>query len=228
MPKSISSEIAMSTPRFQTLPAEVKQAILSAIPDIPSLISAALTCSPLYHTFKDAESLITTSVLLNQIDKDVLPEAILALESSKISPVTKPEVEDFARQQLRVRNAAPLRWTVSDALPLSKFHEAVHFFAEDFTKRALSKTTVSYAPSRNEMNRIERTLYRFEIYRNMYSQVHHLCSVDEQKAIFFDRFSYWENEQYVFSRSRGSKLQMFQTLTSGRGWLAFRHISSKR
>lgn len=109
--------------------------------------------------------------------------------------MTKQAVEDFGRQKLRVRKTAALRWTVSDALPLSIFHRYVHFFAEDFAKCTLSKMAILCAPSRNEMSRIERAVYRFEIYRNMFWKIHDLCRPEDQKNMFFRFFSSWENEQ---------------------------------
>jgi hypothetical protein len=200
----------MSLSRFPDLPVEVVQSLLSAIPDISSLISAVLTCSSLYRCFKDAESLITASVLLNQIDFEVLPDAFATFESSKIVPPTEESVIAFVKTHLHCRKHPNLRWAVTDALQMSEFHKSVDYLAACFVEYALERTDSSYPPSRNEINRVQRALYHFEMHRNTcagswitmrnsssgeweYNQQPYLAH--QQKAIFFDNFSCWENDQ---------------------------------
>ena len=71
---------------FYRLPVELVQDILEFIPSVSSLHAAILSCSLVYTVFLDAEETITTTVLLNQIDADVLPEAVMAFKSSQLRP----------------------------------------------------------------------------------------------------------------------------------------------
>jgi hypothetical protein len=57
---------------FEMLPIEARQAIMCAITTVESLRSMALACSSFFHAFKDAEVLITTQVLTNEVGLDVL------------------------------------------------------------------------------------------------------------------------------------------------------------
>ena len=90
----------------ESLSVELVQMVLSALPDVSSLQAAALSCPRLHFTFLEAEAAITAQVLLNQIDISVLPEAIVAFESTCLRPQdTKPEyrqaVVDFVTRNLR-------------------------------------------------------------------------------------------------------------------------------
>lgn len=74
---------AAGTSTIEQFPTELKQCILSALPDIHSLRALTPTCSSFYHAFKNAESLITPQVFQNQFDPDVLPEAVTVLKASR-------------------------------------------------------------------------------------------------------------------------------------------------
>ena len=162
---------ANSTPALELLPIEVKQAIMSTLPDVRSLKSITLTSSSLCQAFTGAKVLITSRVLLNKVEFDVLPEAAAALESSRLEPRTRRRIQDFVFQHLHIRGPPPQAWTLSDALLISKVYDHVHYFAADLASKTLAKPPIStdlkpdQAPlSQNEMTRIMRTFYRFEIY----------------------------------------------------------------
>jgi hypothetical protein len=193
---------------LEQLPLEAKQAILSALTDLTTLKATALTCSSLYSAFKNAEELIITQVLLNEVGIDVLPEAIIA-HASKTG--AKPEA--FTSEHLQTRNPLrKVRWKFSEALPLSNSAKYVNYFACDFAKSGLAtKLDVSALdPSREELDRIKRAFYRFEIYSNIFPSMgppeQRLPPIQNMApATFFENFSPWENEQlacvhdYLFS-----------------------------
>jgi hypothetical protein len=72
---------------LERLSVELRQMILSALPDAATLRSAVLSCPAFYFAFQGAESSISTPFLLSQvgIDIDLLPNAIAALESLGLS-----------------------------------------------------------------------------------------------------------------------------------------------
>ena len=72
--------------RLEMLPAETEQMVMSVLPNIPCLKSAALTCSSFYDAFKGAEVLIITQVLESEVAPEIMPEAIAVQEniSSKL------------------------------------------------------------------------------------------------------------------------------------------------
>ena len=148
-------------------------------------------------------------VLLNEIDIDILPEAIIAHKSKTW---TRPPV--FAAEHLQSRQpiCPKKRWKISELLPLSKTAKNINYFTHDFASQTLAaRPSISVPLSREELNRIKRAFYRFEIYGNIFTslspptqtfqgQVH-----EGPVTIFFACFSPWENEQlasvhdYLFS-----------------------------
>ena len=209
--------------RFEQLPVETKQAIFSSLTDIASLRAAVLTCSSLYHAFKNAEDLITASVMLNEIDIDVLPEAFIAHASETWTQNTL-----FAAEHLQSRQpvSPKARFKISELIHLGKTAQYVNYFAKDFAEKALLEMVIavrmgnqyqkfgdgpsSRVASREEMNRIKRALYMFEIHCNICSSLSQSQPVQAQfhgapAVIFCRRFSPWENEQlasvydYLFS-----------------------------
>ena len=192
-----------AAPIIANFPTELKQCLLSALPDIHSLRSMTLSCSSFYHAYKSAESLITSQVFQNQFEVEVLPEAVTALKSSRVLFSTRPHILDFSHGLLRSRTAPTESWTLSAALPLSKLQLSVEYFATGFIAETLNKSSaldyIDNAPppwpvSRAERNRIHRAFYRFEIYCNLFREFK-LFRNDDQGQVFFSRFSYWENEQ---------------------------------
>ena len=198
-----------------TLTPELKYAIFTNLPDVTSAKSLALVSSSFYYTFLDAQSLILTEILQNEISTDLLQGAFAAYKASKIPLWTKQAIrtlldEYFGRTLLHTNQ----NWNLSEALHMSNIHNCVEFFAAEFASSALSKNPTTRgsnaAPSAAEMARIKRTLYRFELYCNLFRQPSfdrmrrdaRNCLIrpgpfgtQEQQDFFFDKFSPWENEQ---------------------------------
>ena len=183
---------------------ELKQQILCDLSDITSLRSAILTCSSLYHAFVDAKVLITTHVVASHIGPEVLPEAIAALQSSRLQPRTRQNAQEFVHDHLHSRKAPPPLSNLSEALALASLHHRVESFAAAFASEALTKPSFvgdldsmpEYPPSLNEIHRIQRAFYRFEIYCNLFRESKHPAfQIEEQKDVFFSNFWPWKNEQ---------------------------------
>lgn len=201
---------------IEGLPVELLQAILSHLPDIPSLQAAVVSCPLFYHAFVEVEMVTATQLLLKQIDESVLPDAMAAAESSQLRPHdTEPEsreaIVDFVNQDLRQRPTPPIYWSLRDALRISRLHFSVDWFAEDFCKKALDTSSLSQSRSittLQERRRIQRALYWFEIYCNLFREnpvahknyfredlIEKSCVYEEQRTLFFSNFARWEVEQ---------------------------------
>ncbi|KAI0000079.1 hypothetical protein F4779DRAFT_635724 [Xylariaceae sp. FL0662B] len=197
---------------IEGLPVELVRAILSELPDVESLQAAVLSCPLFYCAFLQAETAITAQVLLNQIDVSVLPEAVAASESSSLRPHdTKPESREaivtFATQYLQRRPTPPKSWSLQKALHISRLHFYVDGLAKKFTSELLNNSPLNQSKSiatHQEICRVERALYRFEIYCNLFRESNSklrprrfsrssVC--EEQQQLFFANFSPLEKEQ---------------------------------
>lgn len=84
---------------------------------------------------------------------------------------------------------------------MSNLNSCVEHFAAGFVAEILNQHSAFAcieAPqacplSRNEITRIQRTFYRFEVYCNLFRDLE-LSKVREQRDLFFFKFSHWENE----------------------------------
>lgn len=203
-----------SKPILESLPLEIAQAILASLDDIFSLISAALTCPFLFNALRNAEETITTQVLINQLSPELVHDAIIVQESSSYKKGGRShdqviELIDRYIDGMREASPPPLRWKLSDALPLAEFHDKVQYLSYDLASKVLSKHPIrskpepkSTSPSRGEISRIDRTLYRLEIYCNLFwnRSAHSYEECNRQNLAFFSRFSPWENEQLACIR----------------------------
>ena len=186
------------------LPVEIKQAILSSLPDMASLKALISTCSCFYYSFLHCESLILTNVLLNQITPSLMPNAVATFKSSEMIPWTKETAENLSMLYTTGETfAGPRKWTLRNALVLSKMHEHVQFFTHRLTVDALLLHPVTGLPeadptpvSPSELRRIQRALYRFEFYCNLFA-FKRKCNGGSDKifSINFRKYAPWENEQ---------------------------------
>ncbi len=187
---------------IEKFPVELRQGLLAALSDVSSLRSAVLSCSSLYHAFLGAEELITTQVVENQLGSDVLPEAVAALKSSRLQPWTRQGVVDFVDHHLHSRMSPLDSWTLSEALPLGNLHSSVERFASEFIAEMLNVSSEfayidappGWPVSRQEMNRVQRAFYRFEVYCNLFRNPR-VFEASEIGDLFFFKWSHWENEQ---------------------------------
>ncbi|KAH7385023.1 hypothetical protein BKA64DRAFT_681994 [Cadophora sp. MPI-SDFR-AT-0126] len=182
---------------IELLPLETQQAILSSLTSIASLKQCALACPTLYTAYKIAEKVIIAQVLYNQIGIGVLPEAVLAFSSASLK---LSDLESFSEANFRKRRPPPEVYTFSDALNMSEMHTRIDFLTKAFVRKALKASpyaSLDESASPAEIDRIERTFYRFEIYRHIFGrfQQNREWRVQAQQNMFFKYFSPWENEQ---------------------------------
>ncbi|KAF2276994.1 uncharacterized protein EI97DRAFT_305534 [Westerdykella ornata] len=188
-----------SSPLIVKLSVELKQMILSNLPDVLSLRSAALSCRALYDALLSAETIITTRVLLNQVDFDVLPEANITQEAFRLEPCTEEGIQNFIERRLHKRQPPPGSWRLRDAVPMAKLHACVGELASQFIATAATKSPVwgTRPATRAEVSRIERAMYWFETFCNLFRgfEKSNPRLLKQLWSVYFLNFSPWENEQ---------------------------------
>lgn len=200
---------------IERLSIELLRVILCALPDIATLQSAVLSGSTFYLAFQEAKNSIATQVVLSQIGADLLPDAAAALESSTLShrlqdadlSTGNQDVKHFMSKYVRERPGPADAWPLGTACRLGKLHACIYQLAQDFALEAmachpLNQNRRSLTPQ--ELCRIERTLYRFEVYCNLlrgapqerYDQDDDIAdAVEERNELFFENFASYEIEQ---------------------------------
>lgn len=190
---------------LECLPLEIAQHILASSDDIFSLVSAALSCSLFYHAFTGAEENITRQVLHKHLNPALLNDAVLARDSSRRTFWSDADVRRMLSQHFEPHKAPCMKWKLSVVIPIAKQYNDIHYVASELASQAISEAerlekepdSVRMPLSVNEVTRIERTLYRFELYCNLFRESAQFTFIPgaEQRAVFFSKFSPWENEQ---------------------------------
>ncbi|KAI8635657.1 hypothetical protein F5Y19DRAFT_482857 [Xylariaceae sp. FL1651] len=190
---------------IEGLSVELVRMILSALPDVTSLQSAVLSCPLLYCAFSKADGAIVADVLLNQVDVSVLPEVIAASESSRLhlhdtEPQSREAIDHSVARNLRQRPTTPKFLSLKEVLSLERFHSCVEQLARQFVEVALTERPALHSGSGttwHEICRIQRALYRFEIYCNIFREGPNVPSTiyQEQKQLYLANFAPWEHEQ---------------------------------
>lgn len=190
-------------------PAELKLALFYVLPDVSTLSALRQTSSSFYRAFTDSHSMIVAAVLANEVHPAVISDAVALWDVMRLEPWNKPAIKSFLKRY-RHSKPSPARspWTLSEAIKFSKVHRHVQFFTNEFCSSVLSvhpitgKPDPEYGPpSSSELCRIQRVLYRFELYcvlfriREPASKNKERFELEEQQALFFTKFRPWENEQ---------------------------------
>lgn len=180
--------------------------IFSHFDDLDTLRAAALCCRTFYEVVVRIDKLITTEILLSQIHPTVMPDAITVHASFALSSREDAALELFSTNNLSTKTTPPTVWKLSEALPLSRFHNIVSYFAKQLSLTALNRARDELrepprraTPTDTEVRRVQRALYRFQLYCNMFDRKS--IPVEERRQeLFFSHFSTWENEQLFCAR----------------------------
>ncbi|KAK8003237.1 FAD-linked oxidoreductase ZEB1 [Apiospora arundinis] len=202
------------------LSVELVRLVLSALPDVASLQATVLSCPLFYKVFLGAKVVIIAQVLFHQMDPSILHDAIAAYESSRLrlngiyneesSSKDKDGLRSFIDQNIRLRPDMPPFWSLQQVLRVTRLHglvcEIATKFVNDVAAGSPLNQTGFISVTHQERCRIERALYRFEIYCNLFrtllgmprgSIVERavLRQDPEELKIFFTSFPPWEAEQ---------------------------------
>ena len=206
----------MNPLRLTSLAPELKNAVFMRL-DVPSAKALALTSSSFFQTFLDSQQLILTQVLQNEIDTEVLRDYLTALSASQIQVWSKSAIlEILVKYFGNSISHSSHNWKLSEALAISNLNECVDFLATEFASSALfrnpSARGANGTPTSSEIRRIKLALHRYELYCNLFRHPTHdrmvrdklnrnrlirpqLFGAHEQRKVFFEKFSPWENEQ---------------------------------
>ena len=186
---------------LRDLPVELQQAVFFELHDLLNLRSLALTCRALYLAYINAKVLIENQVLRNEFRLGILPEAFAALQSARLKAHTRPVVKRLVDTHFWIRKAPTQQFASADIAELSRLRRIIHRIAIDFAHDVFaivpSRIRDDQAPlSDNELARIQRTLYLFEIYHNLFPPAIR-PPIDNQGQIdlFFSKLAGWELEQ---------------------------------
>ena len=190
---------------MNSLPIEVAQLVLFSAPDSRSLRSLVLSNRLFYSSFLALESEIIPSVMHNEFDPAVLPDLLATINSRKIAHAQGYTFESFLAPYRRNALRLPSTWSFCDSLSATKMKEdAVSLtlrFVDSIDVSALSKRPgLPLSMSQSEVNRIHRSLYRYELYCNLFPLMKYpgICGrTNRFRSNFFEMFAPWENEQFV-------------------------------
>lgn len=225
--KPIEPQSTAATPgnaSLDSLPAELKASILHSAPNI-STLQTLVRSSPLYHkVYLDKRKVILSAVLLRDIGPQVLPDALAVHKASQIgfdgSGLRKDNVKSFISQYKAERGSSSP--ATCDSLDigtlesLSRLQSVVTRITFDFCKATLSVHSVTRERiqphgdlSINEKRRIYRALYRFELFRALFTEPGGIQIPPEsrrcfdsmdQSLLFLSIFKVWEVEEVACVR----------------------------
>lgn len=165
----------MSPIHFLSL--ETRQIILGYL-DIDSLLSAIRSCRPFYLAYKGYEASVLKSCLYTTITPEILPYAILTLDTAKSAHRDVIEYLMLILELIRKRLGNPTEtlrkwsWDLCEMKELFFVHRHLSFFIDDYSKKALEEfhnsfgeTEVCVPLSRNEWARIARSFYAHLVIR---------------------------------------------------------------
>ncbi|MCJ1386753.1 hypothetical protein MMC17_009879 [Xylographa soralifera] len=155
----------------------------------------------MYAVFDGAKSSILTSILGHVLPYETRHEATAVIKSAKLSKPSKEEVLQFLEKQVFDRSSD----AAVELSELARQHILVEWFTNDIcaTVRARRRldTQVDIEPFELSFNgriRIQRALYRLQLYCNLFSprNLQRLEDYDARDA-FFTRFPAWEVEEFA-------------------------------
>ncbi len=195
---------ASSNVSFETLPVELIQAILSAIPDIPTLKAAVLS-APIFHSsFYNVQCNIISDVLLREVSAELYPDAVVVLQSSLLKDKDGERALELLAQWHLNQSVPDPQWDLSLAAKVSMLHKVVTFFGADFASLALSTNPVtgskdvsSRIVQSTEWIRIHRAFYNYDLCCNLFRRdgplyQHEKYAFKAERRKYFEKHSSWE------------------------------------
>ncbi len=168
----------MSAPRAKptlaTLPQEVLMIVLEHSNDLDSLLSSIASCLALFNAYCGFSVLRSRNIVFREIDTAVLPEAVLAIQAAQArhaSPQDSglPAIVRHIFTQDREALLDHHKWDLRDVVAAVSLHSLIDNLARKFGSLYLASfeeltESEQEDPSGEELARIKRALYRFEIY----------------------------------------------------------------
>ncbi|KAJ4292875.1 hypothetical protein N0V88_005533 [Collariella sp. IMI 366227] len=197
---------------FQSLPGDILGLILDHCPDLDTFLSCIATCRAFYDVFQSAPKSFARNLVHRLIEPSLLPEAILVFCARSYRTRHMSDLPLAVSQILSWRNDEQRPnflnlWSLRQAISALRLNAIISTLAGELATSHLSKFEElsdhkQKLPSEQELRRINRALYRYEIYSALLPR--HAHDSDEQsqgygaaQLAFLGRASAWENEQLV-------------------------------
>ncbi len=215
-------QVAMATPPFLRMQLHLFTMVLSNLDNIQSLGSSILSHFSLYSAFEENPNTVIYDILRNQMSLEEMIYAMATYEASSVEPRNTARAEDLLQRWFNFMGPEarwfyrlyPGKLKPSVAGAISRKHTTIQYFGHDFVKETLPLISEELGLERpdyihvtaNEVLRIHRALYRFQINCHLFfhddkdfrpdrERRRDLC--DTMHGDFFGPFSPWLNEQLV-------------------------------
>lgn len=196
-----------------SLPVELVGSVLRRVDSVATL-STSVHSTRIFSTALQQNSHIVDEILRSTIHPRLLPLAMAVQKSGPLG-VTATEQPDQARALLQTLQHRPSEFlshlnvlSLSEALWVERIHQTIRLLAERMTQAAIqivedsppaTSIKIVQPPSDDETLRFMVALYRTELYFRLFSADVSLVEEDavkeQQKTMFFGRFSPWANER---------------------------------
>ena len=196
---------------MEALPNEIKVAIFILLPSLSALRACISTSKALNFAFSGAKETIIKHVVKNRLEPGILREIKAVSASLQIKTWNRDIVTQISASYFNTQLTMTMQdWDLRTALQIDQLQTLIKAFTADFASNALAMEPLicqngvpPLIPTRSELERFERSFWRFELYCNLFRDYNarSFCSkvppfsIDEQKAMFFDRMAPFENEQ---------------------------------
>lgn len=202
---------------LSALPQELIRIILGYSCNLESLLSTVASCRVLYDAFHTFPAPIVAQLVQKEVCYATLRHAILCLKAARYRDGSSDiQLPDFVRgliRELKASHIPDFEWTFNDGIEAIRLHRVIRNMAQMLASDYISQLqvqvgTVEDAASDTELSRIQKALYRFEMFRFLFPEPRHQPSlrhpkeerervqrIDAAKIIFFTSSEPWGNEQ---------------------------------
>lgn len=173
-PADEGSSMVIGLNSLQCLPPEIKITIMSFLPDRKSLHSVLLSCKSFNETFEDSALPILLSVLLAEVPAAVLTEALWCWKALSATEQGQDAILAFLEAYDPKADPQTLLLNLpvagAEVLDYIEIHQSVLYWTSRFFDNILSLRPLSGSePCKQrecsvwERNRLQRSLYRYEL-----------------------------------------------------------------
>lgn len=194
---------------IEKLPVEIQQDILCRVADVKSLGSVILSCTSLYDAYDGYKREIVHNILVNQTNPYLRYETLATGEVTILKPLTPDQTISFLKEYWKWHSrpfyAIP-KVNIREGRLVSDLYANIRYFTDDFIKCALANRPLDgcgpdagmWAPTQKEINRIERTFYRYETFCQIFGDPKTApFTLFQQHEVYFRKHPGWENEQFA-------------------------------
>ena len=200
---------------ISSLPVEVKVNILASLPDRASLLATILTSKAFHDVFLHSANIILADILLREISPSVLTDALWCWAAIPVHEGGTEAVDAFLRSYDRKSSIQAIYSLLSmnEMFVFARINSSVRYWTARFCQKLESEElfggSVPCSPhtlTQVESERIQRTLYRYELYSLLFrtryatsgmpSYTPDMC-FEHRYLRFFSKFNALEIDQFI-------------------------------